>query len=1050
MKKSFLLLAFLSACFIIHSQTTLVSYGSTWKYRDNGANLGTTWRTTTYNDAAWASGPAQLGYGDGDEATVVSYGSNANKKYITTYFRKTITIADASAFASFILSVKRDDGAVVYINGTERFRTNMPTGTISYTTRASTDAADNGNTPQNITLAAGTLVTGTNVIAVEVHQRSATSSDLSFDLQLTGAGDVIAPTVTGYSPADNATSVSNTTNLVLTFSENIQKGTGNILIKEGGLTTQTIDVTSATVTVSGNTVTINPSDFTYNALVNIEMPAGTFKDLANNNYAGINDAITWNFTIQTAPVAGPQTLIAYGSSWKYLDNGTNQGTTWRGTSFNDATWLSGNAQLGYGDGDETTVVSYGPDANNKYITTYFRKTISVSSPSQFSSVLGNVKRDDGVAIFVNGTEVYRNNLAAGASYTTLASLASDDGATAQSFSFSPSVLVSGNNIIAVEIHQNAANSSDISFDLELIGTDAATLTRGPYLNMGNQSAVTLRWRTDVPTNSRAEAGTVHGTYPIVFNDAALTTEHEIRLTGLNADTKYFYRFGSSTSFLQSGSDNYFVTTPPANTTRKLRFAVFGDCGRNDNGYQPQTLAAYQNYLGSNAGEIMILLGDNAYTNGTDAEYQTGFFAPYQSTILKNHIIMPAPGNHDYYGTNQASRTGAYYQNFTIPTAGESGGLASGTEAFYSWERGDVHFISLDSYGTESPNASRLYDTLGQQVTWLKQDLAANTKKWTIVYWHHPPYTMGSHNSDTETELVNIRTNLLRILERYGVDLIMCGHSHDYERSYLLKDHFGNEASFNTSSHTVSNSSAKYNGSANSCPYNLANGQVNHGTVYVVSGSSGASGGVQAGYPHNALPWAFNDGGMLYLEIEGNRLDGKFIRRDQVIADQFTIMKDVNKTTELTISSGTPTQLTASWIGTYNWSTNETTRTITVSPTANTTYTVNDGVSCLNDVFNITVTGGQRNMNTENSVMNSIYKSDIITPTLVHRGQQVFVQTGSSEKMIASVIDIAGKVIQTYQFGQKMYIPTEKLTAGIYFIRLTGTAKPITQKILITE
>lgn len=1163
MKKIFLLASVVFCTVILNAQTTLVSYNSSWKYLANGSNQRTAWRTTSFNDASWATGNAQLGYGDGDEATVVSYGSNANKKYITTYFRKTITVADASVFSNFTLSVKRDDGAVVYINGTERFRTNMPTGTISYTTKASTDAADDGNTPQNITLAAGVLVTGTNVIAVEMHQRAANSTDLSFDLQLTGSGDITAPTVSIYSPADNATNISASANLVLTFNENIQKGTGNILVKEGGVTMQTIDVTSAAVTVSGNTATINsadfnfgaavniempvgafkdlfnnnyagitnattwnfsvinpditppvvntyspadnatgvsnttnlvltfneniqkgtgtilvkeggvitqtidvtsaavavsgatatidPSNFTYNAAVNIEIAAGTFKDLSNNNYTGIADATTWNFAVETAPPSGPQTLIAYGAAWKYLDNGTNQGTTWRGTGFSDATWATGNAQLGYGDGDEATIVSYGPDANNKFITTYFRKTISVSNHSAFTSILGSVKRDDGIAIYVNGTEVYRNNIVAGAAYNTLATLASDDGATAQAFSFSPSVFVSGNNIIAVEIHQNALTSSDISFDMELIGNtgSGALLTRGPYMNMGNQTAVTLRWRTDIATNSRVEVGTVHGTYPAVFNDASSTTEHEVRLTGLNPDTKYFYRFGSSTQALQAGTDNYFVTAPPANTTRKLRFAVFGDCGRNDNGYQPQTLSAYQNYLGSNAGEIMILLGDNAYTNGTDAEYQTGFFTPYQSSILKNHIIMPAPGNHDYYGTNQASRSGAYYQNFTMPSAGECGGIGSGTEAFFSWDRGDIHFISMDSYGTESPNASRLYDTSGTQVTWLKQDLAANTKKWTIVYWHHPPYTMGSHNSDTETELVNIRTNLLRILERNGVDLIMCGHSHDYERSYLLKDYFGNEASFNAGTHAVNNSSAKYDGSANSCPYNLASGQVNHGTVYVVSGSSGASGSTQAGYPHNAMPWSFNDGGMLYLEVEGNRLDGKFIRRDQVIADQFTIMKDVSKTNNLGISSGTPTQLTASWIGNYSWSTGETTRTITVAPTANTTYTATDGSGCISDVFNITITGGRTSI--DNNITEQSGDANFkINPSIVQRGQPVYINYSSSKNETAILVDVNGRVIKSFNLNQVRYIQTGNLRSGVYYLRKINSSKPTEQKFVVVN
>ena len=106
----------------LFGQTTLISYNSSWKYLDNGTNQGIAWSGVSFNDASWASGNAQLGYGDGDEATVVSYGGNANKKYITTYFRKIITVTNAASYTGFTLSIKRDDGAVVYINGTERYR----------------------------------------------------------------------------------------------------------------------------------------------------------------------------------------------------------------------------------------------------------------------------------------------------------------------------------------------------------------------------------------------------------------------------------------------------------------------------------------------------------------------------------------------------------------------------------------------------------------------------------------------------------------------------------------------------------------------------------------------------------------------------------------------------------------------------------------------------------------------------------------------------------------------------------------------------------------
>jgi len=95
---------------------------------------------------------------------------------------------------------------------------------------------------------------------------------------------------------------------------------------------------------------------------------------------------------------------------KYLDNGTDQGTAWQASSFDDSTWASGNAEFGYGDGGEATVVSYGPSPDNKYITTYFRKAFQVTNLSAYFKFTFDLIRDDGAAVYVNGTEVYRNNM----------------------------------------------------------------------------------------------------------------------------------------------------------------------------------------------------------------------------------------------------------------------------------------------------------------------------------------------------------------------------------------------------------------------------------------------------------------------------------------------------------------------------------------------------------------------------------------------------------------------------------------------------------------
>jgi uncharacterized repeat protein (TIGR01451 family) len=174
----------------------IFGFNSTWKYFDAGSRP-TDWHTTSFDDSAWPSGIGQLGYGDGDENTCIQYGCApstcfpANSagdcfKYITYYFRKVVNIPNVNAYAKFLLNFTRDDGAVVYVNGVEIGRNNMPGGVIDNTTLANVAL---GGVDENAVISfstAGTypFVNGNNVIAVEIHQSNATSSDLTFDLSL--------------------------------------------------------------------------------------------------------------------------------------------------------------------------------------------------------------------------------------------------------------------------------------------------------------------------------------------------------------------------------------------------------------------------------------------------------------------------------------------------------------------------------------------------------------------------------------------------------------------------------------------------------------------------------------------------------------------------------------------------------------------------------------------------------------------------------------------------------------------------------------------------
>lgn len=486
--------------------------------------------------------------------------------------------------------------------------------------------------------------------------------------------------------------------------------------------------------------------------------------------------------------------------------------------------------------------------------------------------------------------------------------------------------------------------------------DSLQVTRGPYLQMGTPTQMIIRWRTNWDSDSKVYFGTNPHTLNTFVAERKYTNEHIIQLHNLLPNTKYYYKIGTTKEILAGDNSHFFTTAPLIGSTQKMRFWVTGDCGNNSLN-QRNVLAQYEKYVGENRTNAWLLLGDNAYYSGLDDEYQYNFFDIYKDKMLKQTLLVPSPGNHDYADNSdrQNDHQIPYYEHFSLPDSGQMGGVPSGTEAFYSYDYGNVHFISLDSYGRED-YATRLYDTLGAQVTWLKKDLAANKQPWTILYWHHPPYSMGSHNSDTETPLILLRQNLLQILERYKVDMVMCGHSHSYERSYLIQNYYGYEANFDLKLHAIDSSSAKYNGSPNSCPY-IKNGENGVGTVYVVSGSAGQLGGMQATFPHNAMSFSdATNGGSFILEVEGNRLDAKWLCADGAIRDNFTILKNVQQNHTLNVQSGDTISLTASWMGDYKWSNYSNAQSINVVPVSPITYSVSDSLQCLKEEFHLKLSG----------------------------------------------------------------------------------------------
>jgi hypothetical protein len=177
---------------------TVVAKGSTWKYLDDGCVLGTNWVALSFDDAQWKSGPAELGYGDKSqgypEATEITSGTNGTRA-ITYYFRSRFSVADATSVRDLAVSLQRDDGAIVYLNGTNVFRSNMPDDPVGYLTNAANVVSGVEETNYFQQPVTSLLREGTNVLAVEVHQSSADSSDVSFDLALTGTRVLLSPAI---------------------------------------------------------------------------------------------------------------------------------------------------------------------------------------------------------------------------------------------------------------------------------------------------------------------------------------------------------------------------------------------------------------------------------------------------------------------------------------------------------------------------------------------------------------------------------------------------------------------------------------------------------------------------------------------------------------------------------------------------------------------------------------------------------------------------------------------------------------------------------------
>lgn len=414
-----------------------------------------------------------------------------------------------------------------------------------------------------------------------------------------------------------------------------------------------------------------------------------------------------------------------------------------------------------------------------------------------------------------------------------------------------------------------------------VTAQAQILTRGPYLQMMSSNAITIRWQTDKPANGKVRYGTDPLTLDKAADQASATTEHEVRLTGLKPATVYHYMIESSEGKLAGGDGTCrFKTAPVTGAESPVRVWVLGDSGTGTGGKgmgnAEKVSAGYEKSKLYQDPDVWLMLGDNAYNSGSEEEVSRAVFRTYPK-MLSKAVLWSALGNHDEVNENGA----AYFNAFNFPKAAECGGTPSGTENYYSFDHANIHFISLDSQVARNRAAG------GPMLTWLKSDLESTTQKWIVAFWHHPPYTKGSHDSDIEIEHIEMRERALPILEAHGVDLILGGHSHCYERSMLIDGHYGFSSTFNPETMAKDKGNGQETGAGATGGYKKKYGGHN-GAIYIVAGNSGKISGGRLNHP--VMVTSKNVLGSLVIDVKGPRMDVSEIGIDGQAIDQFTILK----------------------------------------------------------------------------------------------------------------------------------------------------------------
>ncbi|OMD65195.1 hypothetical protein BSK48_23760 [Paenibacillus odorifer] len=518
----------------------------------------------------------------------------------------------------------------------------------------------------------------------------------------------------------------------------------------------------------------------------------------------------------------PITLLAGNSTWKYLDNGTDQGSVWRSV-YDDSTWASGQAPLGYKDsgagvsskqfGALNTNISYGTDKKKKYRTSYFRTNVTVNKEeiTKSDKVLGNFAFDDGVVLYLNGAEIYREAMPAGEiDYQTLSTTNGSDPNEYTKVDLTEIVkanLKDGSNELSAEVHQTGDTSSDLYWDMSLIAypvvetvepgvgkpdSIAITFNGNPQTSMGFNwyapESVTGT-KLEVVEASKLENGQFPAAGAQSYEGTSVTTSvymtkadksakkpvvltsHKVIADHLQPGTEYAYRAGDGQAdnwsdvgtFKTEGSSNQaykFLYTTDSQGTTEEDFDIW-------NHTLQEGLAKFP--------ESEFILNSGDLVDNGDIEEQWGWFFNKPKDILANIPLVPLVGNHE------SKNYSNYSSHFNLPNVSNTGAKPDGS--VYSFDYGSAHFmvINTEYYGASSNLENN--EIYNKQVEWLRSETAKSNQKWKVVLLHKSPYSVANHTNDTD--VLFYRAQLTKVFDELGIDMVIGGHDHTFARSYQM-------------------------------------------------------------------------------------------------------------------------------------------------------------------------------------------------------------------------------------------------------------------------